>query len=65
MALTLTVSCSNHQTFKWPRDVEISLDTIDERTAKHVIKELQSRGWVVQYNGRDQMDTYCSKKCAK
>lgn len=66
MGMTLTVSCSYHQKNDggYGKDAEITLDTISDKTAKQVAKELESQGWVVQFNG-DNMDTYCSKKCAE
>lgn len=66
MALTLQVSCSYHQEDDggYGKEAEINLETIDKHTAKQVKDSLESQGWVVQFNG-DNMDTYCSKECAK
>lgn len=66
MALTLTVDCSYHQKKdgSYGRQAEISLETIDKHTAMRVKHQLERDGWVVQFNG-DNMDTYCSKQCAK
>ena len=46
------------------KQAEVFLDTIDEHARKQVEKELKALGWVVQYSG-DNMDTFCSKKCAE
>lgn len=62
--LTLKVECSNHQTSREPKIIEITLDTIDSHTARQVKYGLELKGWVVQFNG-DNMDTYCTKTCAK
>ena len=61
MALTLNISCSNHKDdLRSGKEEEFSLATLDADTAKRVKKFLESRGWVVQFNG-EYMDTYCSK----
>lgn len=61
--LTLTVDCSNHQQKRTaPRQMEITLDRIDDYTAKQVKAGLEAQGWIVQFN--DNMDTYCSRECA-
>jgi len=66
MGLTVQVSCSYHQKNDggYGREVEIIVDSIDDKNRKHVQTVLEKGGWVVQYNG-DNMDTYCSKKCAE
>ena len=62
--IAITASCANHQTTKPPREVEITVDTLSSQTVKQIQEELESQGWVVQFNG-DNMDTYCSKQCAQ
>lgn len=63
--ITLTASCSNHQTNSEPREFSVSLDRLNEHQLEEKIKKaLKSQGWVVEFNG-DNMDTYCSKKCAE
>lgn len=66
MSLTLKVECSNHQKNDGShgREIEIIIDSVDDANRKHVQGVLERRGWVVQFNG-DNMDTYCSKKCAE
>lgn len=66
MGLTLEVSCSNHQKNDggYGKEITITLDTISDHAAKQVKRGLEQQGWVVQFNG-DNMDTYCSKKCAE
>lgn len=66
MSLTINVSCSNHQIDDggYGREAEISIDALDEHTAMRVKEELEADDWIVQFNG-DNMDTYCSKKCAE
>lgn len=67
--LTLTIDCSYHQkdddgTGGYGKQEEVMLETIDDTTRRRIEKHLKSKGWVVQYNGNN-MDTYCSKKCAE
>lgn len=62
--ITLTVDCSYHQKDDEPRQVQITLENIDANTARKLRRHLESQGWVVQFNGNN-MDTYCSKKCAE
>lgn len=66
MSLQLHISCSNHQKDDCPygREEQIWISTISDAEAKSVKRHLERRGWVVQFNG-DNMDTYCSKECAK
>lgn len=64
--LTVLVTCSNHQkndgTFG--KEIEVIIDSIDDAGRRHLQGVLERRGWVVQFNG-DNMDTYCSRECAK
>ncbi len=64
MALILEVSCSQHVMNTSPREERIYLDTITQTTINYIQQELERRDWIVQFNG-DNMDTYCSKKCAE
>jgi hypothetical protein len=66
MALQIHVTCSNHQKDDggYGREEEVWIDTIDVKTAAKVQSHLERKGWVVQFNG-DNMDTYCSERCAE
>lgn len=64
--ITITFDCSYHQVERSePKQESITLETIDDETLrKKMIKYLEAKGWVVQLNGNN-MDTYCTKTCAK
>ncbi len=58
--ITLTISCS--QCGKVMPE-EMQADTRDEMAPEAVKAHIEKRGWVFQING-ENVDTYCSKKCA-
>lgn len=66
MSLQLHVTCSNHQKDdgSYGRETQIWINTIDDKTRDLVRRHLNREGWYVEFNG-DNMDTYCSKKCAE
>ena len=68
MSLQLIVTCSNHRKndgLAWGKEIQLWIEgpkQLDPQNLKERIE--QNAGWVVQFNG-DNMDTYCSKKCAE
>lgn len=67
MALELHVYCSNHQKdgSGYGKELLIPLEgpkDFQPENLKLLIEK--NRGWHVQFNGNN-MDTYCSKKCAE
>jgi hypothetical protein len=64
MALVLEIHCSNHQRRTEPKVEGFVLRTINKDARQRLKEYLESKGWVVQFNG-EHMDTYCSKECAR
>lgn len=64
MALELDITCSNHQHWKEPRRIRLIIDGPKQLETPVLKERIERRGWIVEING-DNMDTYCSKKCAE
>lgn len=62
--LELEITCSNHDSMKRERRLSLVIDGPKDLKTKVLKKRIEQHEWIVQLNG-DNMDTYCSKKCAE
>ena len=64
MAMTLEVDCSYHQKKSEARQTHLTIVGPRELDPQSIKERLEAQHWVVQFNGNN-MDTYCSKECAR
>lgn len=65
MSLEIEVTCSNHQRDGWGKRLELVIDRVQQLDPRELKKRIERHnGWIVQFNGNN-IDTYCSRKCAE
>ncbi len=62
--ITIKITCSMCGKSTDDMDRELMVETVDQLELNKFKARLKRIGWIVQINGWN-IDTYCSKECAK